>query len=81
MDLNINSPDINNTIDNTIAYDNTRFTIQKGKKAVVATSSKSSDQARRNRSMNLSNSFKMSQIKFKNRYDHHTQYQLLQLLL
>ena len=61
----MNASDINNTIENTIAYDN----IRKGKKAVVSSSTKNSDQGRRNRSMNMNNSFKMSQMKFKNRYD------------
>jgi hypothetical protein len=63
--------DINDTIDNTIAYDNSSIKVQKGKKP-ASTSPKKADQVRtRNRSMNLSNSFKMSQMKFKNRYPYY----------
>ena len=75
VDLKMNTiSDINDTIDNTIAYDNGSIKVQKGKKSATS-SPKKADQVRtRNRSMNLSNSFKMSQMKFKNRYPYYYPY-------
>lgn len=75
VDLKMNTTDISNTvnstINNTITYDNIGVKLHREKKGSSSTAKRSDQQRAKNRSMNISNSFKMSQIRFKNRYYHY----------